>query len=185
MVNYGDIDCVFVMRKRNAELKKRILITGIPASGKTAIGDYFRDKLSYTHCDLERLCDLNRVWETGIMVDFKRLVRILGGYRENVIVTWGFASVCDIDFVKRLKSNGFKLFWFDGNRPAALRAYIRRGTRSEYGFYVQMAAIERNKVVEKIDPVQINPFKDDFNFKSKRKIAGEILSAIEGAGKRA
>jgi len=161
-----------VMKKKKF---KKILLTGIPGAGKTTMGDYFRDELGYKHCDLERLCDLDRYLKTGILVDFKKLLRYFKNYENDVVVSWGFNPVCDFGHVKRLRNIGFKLFWLDGNRPAAFRAYIRRGTRSQEEMFNQMAGIEKHRVIERINPIVINPFKNDWSFRRKVDIAREIL----------
>lgn len=78
------------------------------------------------------------------------------------------------------KDNGFKVVWFDGNRPAALREFIKRGTVAEVCFYVQMYKIESTNVIERIKPVIINPFDGHERFKP----TAELLEEIRRASKR-
>jgi hypothetical protein len=60
---------------------------------------------------------------------------------------------------------GFKLLWFDGNRPAALREFLKRGDVPEICFYIQMCKIEHCRIVQQIKPSIVNPFDELGRFK--------------------
>ena len=92
------------------------------------------------------------------------------------MVTWGFVpdNPPSVALVLQLKTAGFKLIWFDGNRPAALQAFIRRGTVSEMLFYLQMYRIETSKVIEIIKPMIVDPFDAQGQFKSTTQLLQEI-----------
>jgi len=49
------------------------------------------------------------------------------------VVTWGFnpEDGPSLALLGHLRNAGSKLIWFDGNRPAALRAFRKRSTVSE------------------------------------------------------
>jgi hypothetical protein len=49
------------------------------------------------------------------------------------VVTWGFVPdhQTSESIVLQFRAAGFMLIWFDGNRPAALREFIKRGTALE------------------------------------------------------
>jgi hypothetical protein len=98
---------------------------------------------------------------------------------KNTVVTWGFnpEHQPSVSAVGEFRKLGFKLIWFDGNRPAALREFIKRGTVPEVCFYLQMYRIETTKVVETMKPVIIDPFDAQGDFKS----AGELLEEIRRA----
>jgi hypothetical protein len=94
------------------------------------------------------------------------------------VVTWDFLpDQIQTSLVLQFREAGFKLIWFDGNRPAALRAFQKRATVPEESFYLQMNGIEASKVIESIEPVIINPFNEDQQFKP----AGELLEEISRA----
>ena len=142
-------------------MKRTILITGIPGTGKTWMGDYMAQHHNFTHCDIEA---------TGT----PDLDRIEG----DVVLTWGFMpdNSVHINFITELIGKGFKLIWFDGNRPAALREFIKRGTVPEELFYLQMFRIEQSKIIEKLSPKLVNTFDDHGIFKQPDAILKEVLS---------
>jgi hypothetical protein len=84
------------------------------------------------------------------------------------------AEQSQVSIVLRFKSSGFRLIWFDGNRPAALREFIKRGSVPEVCFYLQMYRIETTKVVETMKPVIIDPFDAQGGFKSIAMLLDEI-----------
>lgn len=148
--------------------RKLILITGIPATGKTKVGNFLRDKFNYKHINFEDGVSLNRFaqnLQTYINTELNQ---------GNIVITWGFVPVDEqIKVVKYLESYGFKLIWFDGNRLAAFREYLKEG-REEKAFYLQMYRIEDSNVIATIKPFIINTFKDDGSFKAVEDIVQEI-----------
>jgi hypothetical protein len=82
------------------------------------------------------------------------------------VVTWGFVpDRHQTGIVSQFRDQGFKLVWFDGNRPAALRVYIKRGSPEEL-FYLQMWRIENSKVVQFLAPLIIKTIEENGEFKS-------------------
>ena len=153
--------------------KKRILITGIPGTGKTKTGGYFQSQYGYTHINLEeqdKIC--------ALIQDPNKFIEQLLIEKKNVIVTWGFLPEEQGDVVKLFKENGFLLVWFDGNRPAALREFIKRGTVSTNLFELQMERITSSNIVRKINPIIINTFNEKGIFKKQAQIAREIISKL-------
>ena len=65
---------------------------------------------------------------------------------RSVVIDWGF-PVTWLSTVSELKSNGVSIWWFDGDRPAARAAWIRRNAGEPTPQPVsnldrQMAAVE-------------------------------------------
>jgi hypothetical protein len=95
---------------------------------------------------------------------------------SDTVVTWGFnpEHQPSVSSVLQFRSAGFKLIWFDGNRPAALREFIKRGTVEEIFFYLQMYRIEASKIINTIKPIVIDPFDARGQFKSTALLLEEM-----------
>lgn len=90
------------------------------------------------------------------------------------MISWGFSPdhVADVLF---LKEHGWFVVWFDGDRPAALKSFIARGTVPEAAFYAKMFAIERQRVPERIAPhACVDPF-DQSMFRPLDDIVQQLL----------
>jgi hypothetical protein len=139
------------------------LITGIPGTGKTELGDNLAKDFGFGHYDLEDPNTLNR-----LLSDPTQFIADIVSQSRDTAVTWGFnpENQPSVSAVREFRKLGFKLIWFDGNRPAALRAFIRRGTVPEIAFYAQMYRIEASKIIDAIQPVVIDPFDIQGDFKA-------------------
>jgi hypothetical protein len=158
------------MPKTAAPKRKLILITGIPGTGKTTYGNTFASQNGFAHYDLE----VPDVF-AQLLSDPERFIETLLQGERNVVVTWGFLpDENQVRLVKQFEVKGFQLVWFDGNRPAALRKFIRRGTVPEIFLYAQMYRIEESKVVQRIAPIVIDPFNENDEFKNATVILREI-----------
>jgi hypothetical protein len=150
--------------------RKLILITGIPGTGKTWYGNFFAQHYGFVHRNVEeepgllqRLCD-DPPDEIG------RILNTPG----DVVVTWGFVpGPVGTDVVNKFRDKRFKLVWFDGDRPAALRAYIKRGSPEEL-FYLQMYRIENSKAVQLLAPLVVKTIDENGEFKPPEAILEEI-----------
>jgi adenylate kinase family enzyme len=150
-----------------------LLITGIPGTGKTSYGNRFAKELSFVHVDLEDQQTL-----TALAYDPAQFIAQLKGYRRSVVVTWGFApDEVQTAIVLQFRSAGFKWIWFDGNRPAALREFQKRGTVAKELFDLQMERIENSRIVERFQPAIINTFDQDGKFKPADRLLDEIRRA--------
>lgn len=56
------------------------------------------------------------------------------------MIDWGFRPA-DISLVRQLQAGGIAVWWFDGDREAALQSFTARGTVSLAAFRAQMDAI--------------------------------------------
>jgi hypothetical protein len=139
------------------------LITGIPGTGKTKLADNLAKDFGFVHHDLE---DSNTL--SLLFANPTKFIADIVAQNTDAVVTWGFnpEHQPSVSSVLQFKTSGFKLLWFDGNRPAALRAFISRGTVPEIAFYAQMYRIEASKIIDAIQPVVIDPFDMQGNFKS-------------------
>ena len=148
-----------------------LLITGVPGTGKTTYGGRFATQFGFVHHDLEDQRTLNR-----FVANRAQFVGELLNEEKNVVVTWGFApdDEASVSLVLQLRSAGFKWIWFDGDRPAALREFLKRGTVQEIALYVQMYRIEKSRIVEQLKPTVINPFDDCGQFKPTKELLAEI-----------
>jgi hypothetical protein len=78
-------------------------------------------------------------------------------------------------FVKR----GFRWIWFDGNRAAALREFLRRENNArpqEHAFYQQIDRIMAADLPKNIPAEIYNTFSQDGSFKDKSEITGFLLA---------
>jgi hypothetical protein len=150
-----------------------LLITGIPGTGKTWYGDIFAENFGFVHYDLEDQQTLNR-----FAANPAQFIADALGQDRSVVVTWGFVpdNQPSVGAILQLRDSGFKLIWMDGNRPAALREFRKRGTAPEELFYLQMYRIENSKIVEQLKPIIINPF----NSKDQFREAADLLKEIGG-----
>ncbi len=175
-------------------LQKRVLITGIPGSGKTHIGKIFQEQHGYALEDIEGWQGRDEEFLKGGNIDQERVdYEIMSKVAQNdkVVAVFGFRPLSLIDrfIVERLKGKwDFRLFWFDGNQSAALRAYFGRELERydkgklepEFydrikGFFIQVENIRKSRVVEIIQPIHINPFQDSGAFKKEVEIVSEMM----------
>jgi len=154
--------------------KKRLLITGFPGTGKTTLGNYFKDKYGYKHIDLENAVILNKLLSNPIQF----VNEFIEDTYNDIVMSWGFVpNENQINIVILLKTSGFKLIWFDGNRVAAREAFIKRGTVSESLLNLQVNRINNSNVIQKIKPIIINTFNFNGDFKTKDQIIKEITES--------
>lgn len=157
---------------------KRWLITGIPGTGKTTLGDLLAKERGFVHYNLE---DDDLL--THVLVDPPAFIRRVEFDQHDAVITWGFDPVPHkINLVLLLKEHQFKLLWFDGNREAAFLAFQRRGTVPDLLFRLQVQNIDRMRVIEQIDPTVYDPFLANGKFKRSNQIIGDLESA--GAPRR-
>ena len=145
------------------------MITGIPGTGKTTYGELFASRFGFVHHDLENLETLNRLFS-----DPSKYIDNTLNEGEQIVLTWGFLPQEQMGIVKQFQAKGFTLVWFDGNRPAALRVFNRRGTVPEYLFHMQIGRIDNSRVVQDLKPLVIDPFDDNEEFKDATLILEEI-----------
>lgn len=150
--------------------RKLILIAGIPGTGKTYMGNFLAKHHGFKHFDVEAGDLHRRLWcDPSNTIDY-----FLEG-AGDVVVTWGLApDPYQTEIVDKFKKRGLKLVWFDGNRDAALREYIKRGSPVE-DFHAQMGRIEGFKEnLDSLKPIRIDSFDKNGKFKPPEVILEEI-----------
>lgn len=150
-------------------VRKLILLTGIPATGKTTLGNYLKNNHGFKHIDFEDAISLNQFAK-----DPDTFLESLAK-EDKVVISWGFCpDEIQTPMVIYLKTKEFNLFWLDGDHVSALREYIRRNTGAKSAFYYQMFRIESFEVVSKITPTVINTFNPKGEFKELAEITKEL-----------
>jgi hypothetical protein len=119
-------------------MQKLILVTGVPATGKTWLGNWLAEVHDFVHINLEHddaihldLLGVRDEWEqltrTGRGDHFVAALRRLA---KPVIISWGFPVHC-LYIVQALKTSGVAVWWLTGERHHARRAYVARYLRGE------------------------------------------------------
>jgi hypothetical protein len=103
----------------------KLVISGVPCSGKTRFGDWLRDEKGFTHVDLEP-----RQITTGTVTPPQitpALVRWLATLSVKTVVTWGFApSPESFEVLRLFHAAGFTPWWFEGDHEISRRCYVER-----------------------------------------------------------
>jgi hypothetical protein len=124
-----------------------MLISGVPAAGKTYFAAWLERTQGYIHFDYEKeIPQLTRetFWpswvgclSTGDAKPFVQALRVLG---SPVVWNWGFPPEV-IDVVQRLKAEGFEIWWFDADHAAARKSFIARRDVPVHFLDIQMLKI--------------------------------------------
>ena len=154
-----------------------LLITGIPGTGKTEIGNYLKEKYDFIHIDVESVLGLPNYWE-----NIKKSIFKAKKFDTNLVITWGFVPCVDNNKISELKTMGAKLIWFDGNRKAARKAFLKRGTVPESSLDIQMERIENSNIDDIFQPINFNTFKkDEDTFLDKDDIVKQLLKLAQSS----
>src|SRR5262249_8769336 len=130
-----------------------LLLSGIPASGKSWFGNWLETHHGFVHIDPEedtRLRDLGLeaswqvCWQQAACDAFAAAALQLS---RAVVLNWGFPAHC-LPVVASLKRAGFACWWFDADLAQARQAYLARRKGNPEDFERQMAGInaERQKI---------------------------------------
>ena len=172
-------------RKRSGRIHpgsaRLLLLTGIPATGKTRIGNRLSEGYGFNHLDFEDPTTLDTYLGQG-EAGFRRAVRELKKAGGDVVITWGFLPDVQLVFVRALRSLGFTWVWFDGNRAAARREYLWVG-RVEAALDRQMERIQANidPHMARLAPAVVNTFDDTGQFREPDEIVTELLALLSAA----
>ena len=164
----------------------RILITGIPGSGKTTIGEYLKNNFNYFHMDMESDENLGYLKIEKMLDNPVEFIEEFINKFSNIVITWGFIpGDRHIEIINMLKKDyNFMLIWFDGDRKSAKNAFIRRSKKKGEKYFkiameelnLQIPSINNSNVIERINPIIINTFDDNQNFKNSEEVIKEILA---------
>jgi hypothetical protein len=152
-----------------------LLITGVPGMGKTTLGNHLAEHHGFRHHDFETAA-LWRFWRFGKR-GFRTRLAAAKVLRHNIVITWGFVPDAELDMVRAMRSFGFEWIWLDGDRAAARRAFLARGTVSEEVLDLQMQRIAEYIDLETLRPRIVNSFDSRGEFRPLEEIAAELLRA--------
>ena len=118
-------------RVRNLPLFQKqaiILLSGVPATGKSAFARHLARECGFAHYDLE--ChprgwphpELKATWDASR----SGFVAQLRQYHERIVLDWGFPPSA-VPWVEELRRSGAKLVWFDGDIARAQQVFVQRG----------------------------------------------------------
>lgn len=124
--------------------RKILLLSGIPATGKSTFAKHLARTCGFADYDLE--CyprgwphpELKAAWDSD-RSDFLALLR---KYHDRVVLDWGFPPT-HYSWIKELTNQGVELIWFDGDFAAAQRVFEGRGGISLKRFTEQIEAIKK------------------------------------------
>jgi hypothetical protein len=105
-----------------------ILLSGIPATGKSEFARHLAREYRFAHYDLE--CyprgwpnpKLKQTWDK----DRRAFVSELREHHGRVALDWGFPARC-LPLVLELQESGVNLVWFDGDIARARERFVERG----------------------------------------------------------
>ena len=144
----------------------KLLIAGVPGAGKTTVSEFLAGQLGVPHLDYEHAPRYRKP-----------------RHRAPSVISWGFSPQTDVAVIEDLRAEGYTLVWLDGDRPSSYAAYMNReGWRAdmEVAYYGQMQLIVATRVVERLQPVLVNPFGPDHQFRPVEDIAAQILLLAYG-----
>lgn len=148
----------------------KILIAGIPGTGKTTFGDFLAGQKGYTHIDMEEDHRTNKILENR-----DNFISTFFSEGSNIVVTWGFSPDQEtIDIINYLAQQEFLVFWFDGNRDSSRKETLKRSEFDEETLQLQLKSLDEWNVPEKINAKIINVFDTNGNFRNQSDIAKEI-----------
>lgn len=152
--------------------KSRLLITGLPATGKTTIGNYLQDNYGFLHVDFED--------GTSIKKFEKDPQQFLDGLKNQpkVVISWGFVPVKKhIQMVEFLTSHNFDLIWFQGNYLTSLLTFIRRDKVGNLAyFFMQISRIHFSHVIAKMSPKIVYTF-NGWGFRQYAEIVKDLVTS--------
>lgn len=164
-----------------------ILLTGMPAMGKTTIGDYLMDNHGYTHLDFEETTARGEYLLKGDL-NLKTSIMNLMQKTSNIVITWGFQPNETFSEIFLLRNLGFEWFWFDGNREHAYKQYLIRSNKycsgdlecMENAIYAWREQLKRIKAyvdpnLVELSPTIINTYDSDGNFIDKVNITKQLV----------
>lgn len=121
-----------------------ILLSGIPATGKSKFARHLSRVHGFAHYDLEFYPggwphpELKRLWDTD-RAAFVVQIRL---NHNRVVLDWGFPISC-LSWVDQLRDQNVRLIWFDGDVDRAREAFFQRGRIDVANFDKQVKEVQR------------------------------------------
>jgi hypothetical protein len=157
--------------------KSLILLSGVPATGKSTFGRYLAREHGFAHYDLE--ChprgwphpDLKAVWEASRQT----FVGQLKQFHKRVALDWGFPVPC-LPVVDELRAQGVRLIWFDGDRNRARAVFQERGGLALSDFDAQVAEIAAAGYPTSLDCIIVMALSAQGAFKRPKAIERTVFA---------
>jgi hypothetical protein len=149
------------------------VLTGIPGTGKTTVGDYLAREHDFEHFDFEHVPTLAHYLRSqpeqhgSLGVTLRR--------DRDIVITWGFVPDVQLPHVLFLRERGFDWIWFDGDRDAARRVFVKRGTVPEHLLDIQLQKIKEHIDLTVLKPRVINTFDSTGQFRPLSEIGAQLL----------
>ncbi len=150
-----------------------ILLTGIPATGKTSVGEHLAAEHGFRHLDFEDTRTRMVFWQFGAC-GFRKQLGALRQRRWDTVATWRPVPDLQLDALRLMRSHGFECVWFDGNRDAAHRVFMHRGSVSEQDWANQMQRIDAYIDLKTLRPRIVNPFDETGCFRPLSEVAADV-----------
>jgi hypothetical protein len=168
------------MNERNAP--PRILVAGIPASGKTSYSAWLEREQGFLHLDLDELekgngTEKNLDLRDCLRHSAERFLRVVSEVPQPIVLDWGFPPTL-LTLADCLNQNGFAIWWFDGDRQVARESFIRRATVPIDAFDIQMKSIEEywQRIQNVFDENLIYTVSDGPNYATPEYIYSRMFS---------
>src|SRR5438270_9510115 len=129
----------------------KLLISGVPCSGKTYFGDWLRDERGFAHVNLEPRLGTAPIIPPILVAD---LPAWLASIARDAVVTWGFRPhEPAFELLARFREAGFTPWWFDADPGVARSRYVARdGTEAAVQLFDrQLKRITRARAL--LDPL--------------------------------
>jgi len=126
-----------------------LLLSGVPASGKSYFGNWLEQERGFLHLDIEKdgrlqQINLQQSWSTCFQTrecdDFVVRLKELG---RPVVQNWGFPTAY-LHVIESLRESGVDVWWFDADHSVARRSFLRRDDISVQAFDKQVTDIARD-----------------------------------------
>ena len=152
----------------------KLLISGIPGTGKTTLANYLESAHGFFHVDIEADEFGPRKEFESDPAGFLTKLRV----PKDVVLSWGFRPFKDRSTVEKLIEAGFDVIWLDGDRVVSFKNFMKRENNDpmhEAAYYEQMQLIITTRIIETIKPRIINPFTETGEFRPVEEIADLVL----------
>jgi hypothetical protein len=126
-----------------------ILLSGIPATGKTFFGRWLAREHDFIHVEIEdksvrEALGIERGWDA--LKDYRKpgpLITTIKHLGPRVVFDWGFSPAW-LFVVSRFGQRGAELWWFDGDRARAREEFRMRKPGALDAFDRQLSRITRS-----------------------------------------
>jgi hypothetical protein len=153
-----------------------LLLSGIPAVGKSTFGRYLARKHNFAHYDLE--ChprgwphpELKRVWDSSRA----NFVAQLKERHDRIALDWGFPPQA-MPQVRELLALGVRCVWFAGNVATARKLFIERSGIPVADFDIQVRRIEEAGLPEALECTRVEALTRAGTLRAPSAILREIF----------